>query len=305
MKKTYSELDVLIVGSAGIDTSVFFPEDGWNHQVESNFTSDIDYVGQAGGYCSRSMAQLGLRTGYIGYIGNDWNGEFIRHELETDGVECLFFIDPAGTQRSVNLMAPDGSRRNFYDGRGTHHLIPDLESCAALIRKSRLVHFSIQNWCRRLLPIAAAERKRISCDIQDVVDISDPYRQNFIDAAEILFFSSVNLKDPDASIRFLMERNPSQVIICGMGKQGCKMGLQGQIRAFPAVELDRPIIDTNGAGDGLACGFLAAYGLDGYSPEDAVLRAQITARYTCSLRASSSNLIRREQLDAYYRQLKS
>jgi len=34
--------------------------------VETNFTRNVDCVGQAGGYSSRLFARLGKRTGYIG-----------------------------------------------------------------------------------------------------------------------------------------------------------------------------------------------------------------------------------------------
>jgi hypothetical protein len=44
--------------------------------------------------------------------------------------------------------------------------------------------------------------------------------------------------------------------------------------------------------------------MDGFSLEDSVLRAQIAARYTCSIKASSSSLITRQQLDQYFDALK-
>jgi sugar/nucleoside kinase (ribokinase family) len=74
------------------------------------------------------------------------------------------------------------------------------------------------------------------------------------------------------------------------------------VQFYSAVELDEPVIDTNGAGDSLAVGFLSSYVLDGSSLDDAVNRGQIAARHTCSQRASSSNLISPELLDLYYRQ---
>ena len=65
--------------------------------------------------------------------------------------------------------------------------------------------------------------------------------------------------------------------------------------------MDTPVIDTNGAGDGLAAGFLSGYVLDNYPLKDAILRGQITARFTCTRKASSSDLITLEQLETYFR----
>jgi sugar/nucleoside kinase (ribokinase family) len=61
------------------------------------------------------------------------------------------------------------------------------------------------------------------------------------------------------------------------------------------------VIDTNGAGDGLAVGFLSSYVLEGYSLQESVRRGQIVARYTCTQRATSSHLITREQLASFFR----
>jgi sugar/nucleoside kinase (ribokinase family) len=60
-----------------------------------------------------------------------------------------------------------------------------------------------------------------------------------------------------------------------------------------------PVIDTNGAGDGLAVGFLSSYVLGGYSLADAIRRGQIAARYTCTQKASSAHLISPEMLKHY------
>jgi sugar/nucleoside kinase (ribokinase family) len=182
-------------------------------------------------------------------------------------------------------------------------LEPDLEICRQVLAQSRLAHFHIPNWARRLLPEAKRLGLTISCDIQDVVDLADPYRQDFIDGADILFFSAANHSDPVTLVEALFRKNPQQVIVVGMGAAGCALGIEGRIQYFPPVNLDTPIIDTNGAGDGLAVGFLSSYVLDNFSPEDAILRGQICARFTCSRKASSANLIRSEHLEDIFGRL--
>jgi sugar/nucleoside kinase (ribokinase family) len=71
------------------------------------------------------------------------------------------------------------------------------------------------------------------------------------------------------------------------------------IRYFDPVNMAAPVIDTNGAGDGLAVGFLSSYVLGGYSLEDSIRRGQIAARYTCTQKASSAHLITPERLALY------
>jgi sugar/nucleoside kinase (ribokinase family) len=138
-------------------------------------------------------------------------------------------------------------------------LQPDLETCRAVLSRARLAHFSLPNWARYLLPVVKELRLTIACDIQDVVSADDEYRQDFVEQADILFFSDANQADPPALIRHYLAANPEQIIIVGLGAKGCLLAAQdgGQacIRHFPVAHMEAPVIDTNGAGNGLAVAF--------------------------------------------------
>jgi sugar/nucleoside kinase (ribokinase family) len=101
-------------------------------------------------------------------------------------------------------------------------------------------------------------------------------------------------------IETLLRRKPEQIVIVGRGVEGCALGTQAGIRFFPAEEMDAPVIDTNGAGDGLAVGFLSSFVLDRYSLSDSIRRGQLTARYTCTLKASSTGLITPKMLADHF-----
>src|SRR5574341_1209802 len=177
---------------------------------------------------------------------------------------------------------------------------PDLDLCRSILSRARLAHFNIPDWARHLLSIARDLGLTIACDIQDVVDPDDAYRRDFVEQADILFFSATNRADPTDWMQGFMRRRPGQIVIAGMGGQGCAMGAAGEVRFFSPVDMDAPVVDTNGAGDSLAVGFLASYVLDGYSLEDAVLRGQIAARHACTLRGSSDGLITAEQMEVEF-----
>jgi sugar/nucleoside kinase (ribokinase family) len=170
-----------------------------------------------------------------------------------------------------------------------------------LLSQAKLAHFNIPNWARLLLPIAKELGLIIACDIQDVVNVEDPYRQDFIHYADFLFFSAVNQSDQAGLIKAFLNIQPSMIIVAGMGAQGCALGTKQGIQYFDPVHMQSPVVDTNGAGDSLAVGFLCSYILDGYSLHDSIRRGQISARYTCTLKASSK-LITSAQLDHYFNQ---
>ena len=298
---TEKNFDAVVVGNVGIDTNVYFHADEPDFSRESNFTEDLDYIGQAGGYASRGYAQLDWRTAFIGYVGDDYHGRFIREEFAHDGIELsAVFVDPAGTSRSVNFMYRDGRRKNFYDGKSHMQLQPDRGVCRSVLAQARLAHFNIPNWARSLLPIAKEQGVTIACDLQDVVQLRDGYRDDFIKSADIVFFSAVNQADPAPLMEELLRWKPELIVVSGMGVHGCALGTRDGIRYFDPIHLEAPVIDTNGAGDGLAVGFLSSYILGGYSLEDSIRRGQIAARYTCTQKASSAQLITPEIMQRYF-----
>lgn len=122
--------EVGVIGNAGSDTNIYLYGADIDFSVEANFSQNIDYVGQAGGYAARGYAALGRRSAYIGALGDDACGRMVRERFERDGIDGSgMFHDPLGTARSVNLMYRDGRRKNFYDGKGHMDLRPDLDAC--------------------------------------------------------------------------------------------------------------------------------------------------------------------------------
>ena len=56
MEKTF---DVAVVGNVGIDTNIYLYGNEIDFSVEANFSQNIDYLGQAGGYASRGYNPAG------------------------------------------------------------------------------------------------------------------------------------------------------------------------------------------------------------------------------------------------------
>lgn len=292
--------DVVVVGNAGIDTNVYLAGDEIDFSHEANFTQNLDVVGQAGGYASRAYASLGAATAFIGHVGADYSGEFIRKVFALDGINTDgIFVDPQGTSRSVNFMYHNGQRKNFYDGKSHMILHPPIEKAAESLQGARLVHFNIPNWARELLPVAKKAGCRIACDIQDIISVEDPYRLDFVNSADYLFFSSANHCDPTALINAYLQMKPDLVVISGLGDRGCALGTNQGIQFFPPVDLDLPVVDTNGAGDSLAAGFLTSHVLEGRPLVESIHRGQISARYKCAQQATLSRMITKDLLDHY------
>ena len=70
MRQGRRPFDVVVVGNAGIDTNVHLggPVD---LDRETEYTENVDGVGQSGGYSARAFARLGHRTAFLGFVGAD------------------------------------------------------------------------------------------------------------------------------------------------------------------------------------------------------------------------------------------
>jgi sugar/nucleoside kinase (ribokinase family) len=291
--------EVVVLGCAGVDTNVFLPGQEVDWKVEANFTENLDTPGQAGVYASRGYAALGRRVAFVGNLGDDACGALVREAFSRDGIDVRgVFTDPAGTARSVNVMYPDGRRKNFYDARASSGLRPDPARCREVMVGARLVHTHLADWARHLLPLAKELGLVVACDLQDLVDPEDAYRQDFIRESDILFFSAANHADPAPLIRRFLRDRPERIMVSGMGAKGCALGTRKGIRFFPPESSDLPLVDTNGAGDSLAVGFLSSHVLEGRPLAESIRRGQLAARHCCSLRGTSEGLIGARALDA-------
>ena len=288
---------VVVVGAVGIDTNVYLYGDDIDFNVEANFSNNVDYVGQAGGYSARIFSALGYETAFIGFVGDDMGGREVRRKFESDGIDISTLgIDPQGTKRSINFMYKDGRRKNFYDGRGSMETNVEVEKYRALFREAKVAHFSIVNWARFLLPLAKEEGCLVSCDIQDVVDPEDEYRKDFIEQSDVLFFSSVNHTNLAGLLHYFLGRGP-QIVVCGRGAAGAAVATKEGIQTSSAIVDGPPVIDTNGAGDSLAVGFLVGHAFDDLKPAKAIYHGHILARHCCTLRATTDKFLTRKELD--------
>jgi sugar/nucleoside kinase (ribokinase family) len=278
---------VTVVGNPGLDTLVVLAEDEPDLEADGHFVRNVDTVGHAAAFVARACARLGHSTRIVGSTGADVIGGLVRDVLAADGVDTsLMFDDPSGTARSVNFVRPDGRRTFFFDGGSHMTLRPPQASVEAALAGADLVLSSLPNWAREILPRARTRGVPVAVDLQDVRDPADPYRADFIASADFLFASAAHLDDPLAAADAWFAAGPTSLVVFGMGARGAmavQRGTTGRIvTAEPPPEIALPIVDTTGAGDSLATGFLDGLLFAGLSVPEALHRGQVLARIVAS-----------------------
>lgn len=265
-------------------------EDKRKEIVEYLNKKEIRY--SCGGSCPNTMVtlkSLGIETTLAGGIGFDDLGKMYKSRLKELGVNDELVENNATTGTSIILVTEDrertmctflGANRNFNKDD------VNLESA----KKADIFYFTGYMWdtdsqqgaIRKVLDIKKKSNFIVAFDIADPFAVGR-YRQTFFDIikeyVDIVFANS-------EEARYLIDNYDAyecsksigklcKTAVVKNGKKGSYISHDGKIYEIPVYGTNRPI-DTTGAGDTYAAGFL--YGVQkGYSVEDSGKIASILA----------------------------
>jgi sugar/nucleoside kinase (ribokinase family) len=267
--------DVLVLGGAGVDTTVYVPALPLPYEDTYSVPPVIDRIGNTGAGVALGCAALGLDVTFADLIGDDPQGALIRHALR--GLDFTWAPARAGTRRSVLLVGPDGRRTSLFDPRTT----PGERLPSHLYKgvRARHAHVSITDFCRHVYPDLDMP---VSTDLHDWNGVDD-YHQDFAYRSDLVFLSAAALADPAATMAGIIERGRAHTVVCTRGADGCLVLTRDMpLRTFPAAPLPGPIADSNGAGDAFVSGFL--YGtLRGLPLEQRVRLGATAGAHACTV----------------------
>ncbi len=249
----------------------------------------------SGGSCPNTMntlSVLGVSSALAGCIGDDELGGIYIDGLRDDGVTSEVAQVDAPTGSSLVLISPDGERTMCTRLGACQRFSPEHVDHAR-VRDARMLHFTGYMWdteSQKSAVTAAIETARAN-DTTVVFDVADPmavdrYRDDFRalirGSVDILFANRTEacalLDDASFGAREAARELSSWCGIAAVkdGKHGSSIGLDGETSSVPVAPVNA--IDTTGAGDNYAAGFM--YGLlAGESPGEAARYAsRIAAR---------------------------
>lgn len=294
-----SNLDVFVVGGAGIDIIVQVPELPLPLVDSVHVPAIEQYVGHTGTGVALGCHTLGLRTAFADVIGDDEEGRRVRRACREAGLEFWPQLHSSGTRRAVNLVDPTGRRLSLYDGRHPADLAVDPALYRPGIERARHVHVSIMNWARHALADAVSAGRSTSTDLHDW-DGANEYHRDFAYAADMVFVSATALGDRvDDVLADILDRGRARVAVAMAGERGSRLAVRGApVRAIPAVVLpDRPVVDSNGAGDSYVAAFLWAV-LGGGSWQRAAIAGAIGGAYACGTPGTHTSFVNAARLTA-------
>ena len=276
-------VDLLVVGDANPDVVLSgVPPRLAYAQVEQLVDTGTLTVGGSAAILACGAARLGLRTAFVGIVGDDAAGRFMLEQLADRGVDASGCVNQKGlaTGLTVHLVRDDDRAMLTFPGA-----IPALSAAMVgdeLLRSARHLHvgsFFLQpllaTGLRGLFERAHAAGATTSLDTNwDPLDrweglaaalpVTDVLLPNSEEALAIA--DSLDPKEPprglDDALTALAAHGPLPVAKCGA--DGAVALADGRLLHTPTMTVG--VADTVGAGDSFDAGFLAGL-LLGYELE--------------------------------------
>ncbi|MCV0383195.1 MAG: adenosine kinase [Erythrobacter sp.] len=260
------------------------------------------------------MAALGARCAFIGQVADDQLGGVFSHDIRAVGVD---FATPKReaeppTARCLIFVTPDGER-TMNTFLGASQFLPPEALDEDLIASAGILYLEGYLWdpeeprnaMRRAIEVARNAGRKVAFTASEsfVIDRhGDDFRALIADGLiDILFVNETELatltgeKDFDAGLASLQGKVP--VLVATRSAKGA-VAVSGDTRAqVPAEPIDK-VVDTTGAGDLFAAGFLTGHGrgetLERCLEMGAICAAEVISHYGARPEADLKALVERE-----------
>lgn len=289
---TAPRYDVIAIGNAIVDVMAPCTEDqlvelGLNRGGMTLVDEDgakrlYDAMGPAkeisGGSAANTlagMAALGASCAFIGQVADDQLGEVFTHDIRAGGIA---FDTPArngepATARCLIFVSPDGER-TMNTFLGASQFLPPAALDDAMIADAGILYLEGYLWdpeeprraMRRAIEVARAAGRKVAFTASEsfVIDRHGDDFRALIDEGQIdiLFVNEHELatltgeKKFEAGVARIKDKLP--VLVATRSAAGAIAIAHGE-RAEVAAEPIEKVVDTTGAGDLFAAGFLTGY----------------------------------------------
>jgi sugar/nucleoside kinase (ribokinase family) len=281
--------DVVAIGNALVDVIAsvgddFLADQGMakgsmalvdSHRAERLYLAMGPAVEVSGGSAANTMAglaSLGSRSAFIGRVGGDKLGDVFASDLRAAGV--AFDPPPAGsgaspTGRSLIVVTPDAQRTMSTLLGAASELGPE-DVDEALVAAAQITYLegylfdqlAAREAFEKAASVAHAVGRRVAVSLSDSFCV-ERYRPQFVrlveSGADIVFANEDELcllggtEDPDAALRATEGWCP--LVVMTRGAAGSTVVADGRRHDVEAAPVER-VVDTTGAGDLYAAGFL-------------------------------------------------
>ncbi|HNY19705.1 MAG TPA: carbohydrate kinase family protein [Flexilinea sp.] len=265
------KFDIAVIGDVNPDLILtgknIIPEFG---QVEKWIDDAELTIGGSAGIFAVGAAKLGLKVTFIGKVGDDHFGHFMKDRMTAQGIDVSGLVIDPSVKTGLSISLSDGNDRAILTFGGSNLLLNFQDIDFEIVAQSRHLHsgsFYLLNNIRQDLAIIYKKAKEMGLstsidtnydpkekwedDIFNVLDYTDVFLPNM---TELMAISGE--KDPDSAIRHLT-KNRNLLVVVKNGEDGA-FAEKDKVR-YSAETIQVKPIDTTGAGDSFDAGFLFGF----------------------------------------------
>jgi sugar/nucleoside kinase (ribokinase family) len=243
-------------------------------EIYSHMGPGVEVSGGSAGNTMAGLASLGGSGAYIGKVRDDQLGKVFRHDIIAVGVR---FETPAATSgpstaRCLILVTPDAQRTmNTYLGACVGLGPEDIDE--KLIASAQVTYLEgylfdpprAKEAFRKAARAAHAAGRKVALSLSDAFCV-DRYRDEFRDLVQhhvdILFANESEIRSlfqaDDFEEAARQVRGMCEVAALTRSEKGCVIVTARETHPVPAAKVER-LVDTTGAGDLYASGFLYGF----------------------------------------------
>lgn len=232
-------------------------------------------VETSGGSAANTIAGcagLGARGGFIGRVRDDQLGEVYIHDIRAVGIDFTNAPATSGlpTARCLILVTPDGQRSmSTFLGASTELGVADLDE--AMIAESAITYMEGYLWDKepakeaflKAMALAKAAGRKVALTLSDAFCV-EMHRPEFLDLingqVDILFANEAEIMSLYQTDSFdtavAAVRGKVDVAAITRSEKGALV-LENDVVTSVAAEPVAKVVDSTGAGDQFAAGFLA------------------------------------------------
>jgi sugar/nucleoside kinase (ribokinase family) len=230
-------------------------------------------VEMSGGSAANTMAglaSLGGRGAFLGRVRDDQLGAVFAHDIRAVGVEYPCAPAPEGppTGRCLIVVTPDAQRTmSTYLGSSSELGPGDIDE--GVVARAAVTYLegylvdrdAAKEAFEKAAAVAHASGGKVALTLSDsfcVQRFRAEFRDLVADVVDVLFANEAELAmlyETDIATALAEVEHRCEVVALTRGPSGCTIASGGERVDVPAVDVDR-VVDTTGAGDLFAAGFL-------------------------------------------------
>lgn len=312
--------DIITLGELLIDLT----QNGEDENGNGRFTA---YPGGAPANVAVAAARLGAKTGFIGKVGSDAFGRFLKDTLEKEGVDVsgLYVSNEVPTTMAIVSVAADGEREfSFYRDPGAdtqltideaERAVRNAEPMVLHIGSLSMTTSPSREACESAVRCAKANGSVISYDpnyraaLWDSEERAVEMMKTLLPLADILKVSEEEMlmltgsDDFEEGSLILSDAGPKLVMVT-LGSQGAFVRYGDHSATVPGFGVK--VADTNGAGDTFLGAVLSRLisrgddilgGLEEEELREIITYANKAASLTCSRHGAIPAMPSAEEMD--------